>query len=38
VVQRASVFTACHMPMIHPLIAAKQGTTIDHINVAAGSR
>jgi len=26
------------MPMIHPLIAAKQGTTIDHINVAAGSR
>jgi alkanesulfonate monooxygenase SsuD/methylene tetrahydromethanopterin reductase-like flavin-dependent oxidoreductase (luciferase family) len=27
----ASVFATCHMPTIHPIVAAKQSTTIDHI-------
>jgi FMNH2-dependent dimethyl sulfone monooxygenase len=37
------VFTTCHVPMIHPLIAAKMGATLDHIangrwglNIVAG--
>jgi alkanesulfonate monooxygenase SsuD/methylene tetrahydromethanopterin reductase-like flavin-dependent oxidoreductase (luciferase family) len=27
----ASVFATCHMPAFHPIVAAKQATTIDHI-------
>jgi FMNH2-dependent dimethyl sulfone monooxygenase len=41
--QRARIFSTCHAPAIHPLIAAKQIATIDHItggraalNVVAG--
>jgi dimethylsulfone monooxygenase len=25
------VFSTCHVPLVHPLMAAKQGATIDHI-------
>ena len=32
VTERAHVFSTCHMPTIHPLVAAKQLTTIDHIS------
>ncbi|MDF2114661.1 LLM class flavin-dependent oxidoreductase [Roseiarcaceae bacterium H3SJ34-1] len=29
---RASVFSTSHVPTIHPVVAAKQATTIDHIS------
>jgi dimethylsulfone monooxygenase len=29
--RHASVFATCHLPTVHPLFAAKQGATIDHI-------
>jgi len=29
--RRPSVFSTCHVPTIHPIVAAKQATTIDHI-------
>jgi dimethylsulfone monooxygenase len=29
--QRAAVFATSHVPTIHPIVAAKQATTIDHI-------
>jgi len=32
VTQDAAVFATSHVPTIHPLVAAKQGTTIDHIS------
>lgn len=31
VTERAHVFSTCHLPTIHPIVAAKQLTTIDHI-------
>ncbi|WP_159080506.1 LLM class flavin-dependent oxidoreductase [Nocardia suismassiliense] len=31
VTQRAQVFSTCHMPAVHPVVAAKQLATIDHI-------
>ena len=27
-----ALFSTCHVPTIHPIVAAKQGTTIDHIS------
>lgn len=30
--ERAAVFATSHVPTIHPLVAAKQATTIDHIS------
>jgi alkanesulfonate monooxygenase SsuD/methylene tetrahydromethanopterin reductase-like flavin-dependent oxidoreductase (luciferase family) len=30
--RRASVFATSHVPTVHPVMAAKQGTTIDHIS------
>jgi alkanesulfonate monooxygenase SsuD/methylene tetrahydromethanopterin reductase-like flavin-dependent oxidoreductase (luciferase family) len=30
--RRASVFATSHVPTIHPIVAAKQATTIDHIS------
>jgi FMNH2-dependent dimethyl sulfone monooxygenase len=32
VTEQAHVFTTCHMPTLHPIVAAKQLTTIDHIS------
>jgi FMNH2-dependent dimethyl sulfone monooxygenase len=32
VTERAHVFTTCHLPTLHPVVAAKQLTTIDHIS------
>lgn len=32
VTERAQIFTTCHMPTIHPIVAAKQLATIDHIS------
>ena len=32
--RRASVFATSHVPTVHPVMAAKQGTTIDHISKA----
>jgi len=29
--RRSTVFSTCHVPTVHPIVAAKQGTTIDHI-------
>ncbi len=29
---RCGVFSTCHTPTLHPLMAAKQGATIDHIS------
>ena len=31
VTEYAHVFTTCHLPTLHPIVAAKQLTTIDHI-------
>src|SRR5262245_24876018 len=31
ITHHASIFATCHMPTIHPIVAAKQSTTIDHI-------
>jgi FMNH2-dependent dimethyl sulfone monooxygenase len=31
VTTQAHVFTTCHLPTLHPIVAAKQLTTIDHI-------
>jgi FMNH2-dependent dimethyl sulfone monooxygenase len=31
VTERAHIFTTCHLPTLHPIVAAKQLTTIDHI-------
>ena len=30
--QRAAVFSTSHVPTVHPIMAAKQATTIDHIS------
>src|SRR5215469_59886 len=30
--KRAAVFATSHVPTVHPVMAAKQGTTIDHIS------
>ena len=30
--QRACVFTTSHVPTVHPIMAAKQATTVDHIS------
>lgn len=32
VTQRSNVFATVHVPVIHPLVAAKQMTTVDHIS------
>ncbi|HEX6512294.1 MAG TPA: LLM class flavin-dependent oxidoreductase [Chloroflexota bacterium] len=32
VTQHAAVFSTSHVPTMHPIVAAKQGTTIDHIS------
>ncbi len=32
VTESAHVFTTCHVPTLHPIVAAKQLTTIDHIS------
>jgi alkanesulfonate monooxygenase SsuD/methylene tetrahydromethanopterin reductase-like flavin-dependent oxidoreductase (luciferase family) len=29
---RPAVFTTCHVPTVHPVMAAKQATTVDHIS------
>ncbi len=33
--QRIAVFATSHVPTVHPIVAAKQATTIDHISKAA---
>ena len=30
--RHSTVFSTCHVPTIHPVVAAKQGTTVDHIS------
>ncbi|HEY8693343.1 MAG TPA: LLM class flavin-dependent oxidoreductase, partial [Chloroflexota bacterium] len=30
--RQAAVFSTSHVPTVHPIVAAKQGTTIDHIS------
>src|SRR6185437_5269574 len=30
--KQAAVFSTSHVPTVHPIVAAKQGTTIDHIS------
>lgn len=30
--RQSAVFSTCHVPTVHPIVAAKQGTTIDHIS------
>ena len=32
VTERIHVFTTCHVPIFHPMLAAKMGATIDHIS------
>ncbi|HLG74094.1 MAG TPA: LLM class flavin-dependent oxidoreductase [Chloroflexota bacterium] len=32
VTQQAAVFSTSHVPTVHPIVAAKQATTIDHIS------
>jgi hypothetical protein len=32
VTKRIQVFTTCHVPIFHPMMAAKMGATIDHIS------
>lgn len=29
---RSTVFSTCHVPTLHPIVAAKQATTVDHIS------
>ena len=32
VTERIHVFTTCHVPIFHPMLAAKMGATIDHVS------